>query len=113
MTKNLNPWWRGVLRFELFSPRGFLICAATLALAFAVCHVAGLREYTSILCGQAPTGSYADWWAIHLGMAYVVFYFAFVLVVPILVLAAGILAFLQRAIAMVTAREGEKRPHGA
>jgi len=91
-----EPWWRGLVRFSLFSPRGFLICAAFFTIAFLACHLAGLREYTSILCGQLPEGEMTTAWAAHLGMEYVVFYFAFVLAVPVLALAAAILALFLR-----------------
>ena len=93
MTDKPTSWWRGLLWFQLFSPKGFLICAATLGILFLACHAAGLREYTSILCGQSRA---EDQWAPFLGMGYVLFYLAFVLLVPVLVLAAAILALLQR-----------------
>ena len=95
-------WWRRVFWFQLFSPKGFLICAGTLAVLFGAVHLAGWRDYTSILCGQAPTGDMADRTAIHLGMAYVVFHLGCVLVAPVLAIAAGIFAALQR----VAARRG-------
>ena len=79
-------------RFTLVSPRGFLITAATLAVLFLVAHAAGLRGHASVICGQVPGGSVA----IALGTAYVLSYFAWVLVVPVLVIGAGILALLNR-----------------
>ena len=86
--------WRALVRFQLVSPRGFLITAATLAVVFAVLHLVGAREHASVLCGQIPE---AIALAVPLGVAYVFFYVAFALVVPVLVLAAGPFALLQRA----------------
>ncbi|MDQ7779182.1 MAG: hypothetical protein RDV41_05680 [Planctomycetota bacterium] len=73
---------------RLFTPKGLLVRAAVIAVVFLVLHVCGLREYTSIISGMSPTGDTADSRAITLGVMYGCFYFAFVLVAPILVLAA-------------------------
>ena len=80
---------------RIVSPGGFLVMAATLAAMFLVCLVAGWRENTSFLCGTPPAGESADL-AILLGLCYALSYFAFVLLVPILVLAAAIFAVLLR-----------------
>jgi len=78
---------RGLLfRSRLFSPGGLLLRAAVLSLCFLLVHLLGLREYTSIVCGTSPTADQADTWAIFLGTSYIVLYFIFVLVVPILFL---------------------------
>ena len=92
----LATWYRRASRFALVSPRGFLVLAATLAALFLVCHLAGWREQTSVLCGQLPKGGAEADWALATGLAYALFYFALVLIVPILVLAAGVFALLQR-----------------
>jgi len=91
-------WYRRVFRFTLVSPRGFLIVAATLTALFLICHVAGWREHTSVLCGQLPKGGAEADWALATGLAYALFYVALVLLVPILTLAAGVFALLQRPI---------------
>ena len=107
MTSKPATRWGALYRFQILSPRGFLLCAAAFALAFLASHAAGLRDYTSVVCGQVPTGDPADLWSIHLGMAYVVFYCATVVLVPILVLAAGVLAVLQ--LALARKRGGDER----
>jgi hypothetical protein len=76
---------------RLFSPKGFLIRAAILALAFAVFHALGLRENTSIICGTWPAGQTPGEWTAALGITYIALYFGFVLVAPILTLAAGLM----------------------
>jgi hypothetical protein len=71
---------------NVFSPGGLLSRAVALALLYLVAHLLGFREYTSILCGTLPSGG-----AIALGVATIVLHFAFVLVVPVLVLGSAIL----------------------
>ena len=50
-------WWSELLRPRFLSPRGFQTLAGALAIVFLVCHVAGLRAYTCVLCGQTPETS--------------------------------------------------------
>jgi hypothetical protein len=85
-----------VKRAPLLSPRGLLLRAAIVALVFAVAHAAGLRAYTSILSGTSPTGNPADGGAALLGCVYVFLYFAFVIAVPIALIAAGLMALAER-----------------
>ena len=73
---------------RLITPRGFMWAALPLCLLYAVCHVLGWREYTAFLSGSAPAGERTDL-GLLLGIVYVVAYFGFVLVAPILLLAAG------------------------
>lgn len=80
----------------MFSPTGFLVRAAGLTLLFAVAHLAGWRDHVSILSGTVPVGALGREATVGLGVAYVMLYFAVVLAMPILVLAAGIFAFLAR-----------------
>ena len=81
------------------SPRGFAVAALGLAAAFLVLHVLGFREETRFLSGTPAN--------VTQGMLYAVFYFLFVLVVPILVIAAGLGALLDLA-ARRTAGPGAK-----
>jgi hypothetical protein len=85
-----------VKRAPLLSSRGLILRAAIVALAFALAHVLGLRSYTSILSGTSPTGDPSDAWAVLLGFSYVVLYFAFVLAVPIALIAAALMAVGER-----------------
>ena len=89
-------WWRIFFHARLLSPRGLLLRAAALTVLFLIVHAAGLREYTSVLSGTSPTGIRMDVWGGVLGVAYVALYFGFVLLVPVLALAAGVFLFLQR-----------------
>jgi hypothetical protein len=96
MTMNL---WRQFVKYwraEVFSPRGFLLRAAVIGAGFLAVHLAGLRDYTSVLNGTVGPGS-ANWRTSSiLGVAYLIIYLAFVFVAPVLVLASGLLAVWQR-----------------
>ena len=80
---------RSFWRAPFCSPCGLVLRAGLVALLFVVAHVAGWRENTCILCGTSPTGNPGDLLPILLGVLYVLFYFGFVLVVPILLLGAA------------------------
>jgi hypothetical protein len=81
---------------RLVTPRGFVWAAAALCLLYAVCHVLGWREYTAFLSGSAPAAERANL-CLALGIVYAVAYFGFVLLAPILLIAAGIFALLLHA----------------
>jgi hypothetical protein len=83
-------------RAPLFSPRGLLLRAGVLAALFLACHLAGWREHTSILCGTAFTANVTDRYSQWFGMVYVVLYLGSVIVVPILILAAGLITLINR-----------------
>ncbi|MFH1498748.1 MAG: hypothetical protein ABII82_13085 [Verrucomicrobiota bacterium] len=76
----------------LFSPAGLLVRATLIALAYAVCELSGLREYTTFLSGTQQGGWTTTVW---LGLAHLVAYHAFVVLAPILVIASGLLAGIE------------------
>ncbi len=75
----------------LFTPRGMLLRAAVLVIVFGICHVAGLRQYTTALSGSSPGGTQPGALEAVLGGAYAAAYLALVIVAPILAIAAGLL----------------------
>jgi hypothetical protein len=81
---------------RLLSPRGFLGLAGILAVAYWGCDLAGWREYTSFLSGTFEAGRQGDV-GVMLGAVYVLAYLGFVLIAPVLVLAAAVFAILLRA----------------
>ena len=93
-----NLWHRlaALWRAELFSPKDFLRRAVVVAIIFLALHIAGLREYTSILNGTATSPELGRGMSAFLGLAYVFAYLGLVLLVPILVLAAAMLAGWRR-----------------
>ena len=95
MSSDRRPWFRRILGSGLFTAQGLLVRALLIALVFLLLHAIGLREYTTILSGTSPTGNRGDLFAVVLAVLYVLSWFGFVLVVPILVLAAAMLAVVQ------------------
>lgn len=89
------------------SPRYLLEWAAMLTILFVIVHLAGLREFTSVLNGTVGSTHLSWQTASFLGAAYIFVYLGFVILVPILILAAGILKIWQR---MVTAKEVNDEP---
>jgi hypothetical protein len=78
------------LRAPTFSPQGFIVRAAACALLYGLLSLLGAREYTSVLSMTFPEGSSREWAGI-LCMAYLTSYFLWILGVPILLLAAGLM----------------------
>jgi hypothetical protein len=98
MIKNL---WRSLglfRRAEFLSPRDLLQRAGAISTLFLVAYLAGLREFTSVLNGTI--GSLAVGWNLSafLSVIYIVLYLMFVVLVPILILAAVILAVGRRCV---------------
>ena len=86
--------WR-LLRVPALSPAGLLIRAAVLAAAYVVLHLAGFREYASVICGMPPPGS-SRYLVSFAACAYIMLHLAAVMVVPALVIASGIAALVIR-----------------
>jgi hypothetical protein len=86
-TQRFAALWRA----KFFSPKDFVRRAFVLTLLFALAHVLGLKEFTSVL--TSTTGSVALGWTTSalLGLTYVLLYLGFVLLVPIFLLTAAIL----------------------
>ncbi len=94
-----KPFWQRFAIFqraEFLSARDMLQRACALSVMFLLAHLAGLREFTSVLNGTI--GSVAAGWNLSafLAIIYIVLYLAFVILVPILVLAAMILTVGRR-----------------
>lgn len=83
-------------RSEFLSARDMLQRAAAISGLFLLVYLAGFREFTSILNGTI--GSLALGWRLStfLAVIYISLYLAFVILVPVLVLAAMILVVWQR-----------------
>lgn len=87
---------RALLGASFFSPSGLLVRAALIALAYFVLSMAHVEECTSALTYSFPEGVPRALVAAGCA-AYLFFHFAWVLVVPTLVLAAALLAVVSRA----------------
>ena len=88
--------WLGRLWKAGFTPGGLLVRAALIAVFFAACHFAGWREHTTFLSGTAASAGGSVNTSALLGVVYMAGYFGFVLLAPILTLAAGLLFALER-----------------
>lgn len=95
MKRCIFDWRKVVFCRELLSARGFAARALMLSMAFAICHGAGFREYTSVLCGTSPTGQALDALSALLACLYLVVYLAFVLIVPVMLLSAAMMKALE------------------
>lgn len=79
-----------------FSPAGWTWWAVAIALCFSGAHLLGWRAYTSVFSGTlAAPGSAGEARAL-LGLVYAGLYFLAVLVVPVLLVSAGLWALLIR-----------------
>jgi hypothetical protein len=80
---------------EFLSPKYLLRWAILISILYALASATGLREFTPILNGTM--GSVSAGWQISalLGLCYIFLYLGFVLLVPILLLAAGLLLLWQ------------------
>jgi hypothetical protein len=82
-------------RAEFLSAKDMIQRAAAISGLFLLVHLAGFREFTGILNGTI--GSLALGWNLSafLAVVYILLYLAFVILVPVLVLAALILSIWQ------------------
>jgi hypothetical protein len=68
--------------------KALIVIAGLIVLAFGAARLAGMREAVATLSGTAAPGAQ--------GVAYVILHFAVVVIVPILLIAAAILAVLRK-----------------
>lgn len=82
---------------QVFSPLGLSVRAAELLAVFVLCHLAGLRDYTCVLCGTPPSPGAAGALQAGLGVGYVVLYICATVLAPVMLLAALLLRAARRA----------------
>lgn len=92
---SVGRFW-GMCGADFFSPRDFVRHAILIVVAFALIHAVGLREYTSVLNGTTGSVEMDPTYAALLGIVYVFFYLAAILLAPILLIASGFIAAWQR-----------------
>lgn len=71
-----------------FSPISFIRLALLLSVMFGLAHLAGLREFTTMLNGTMANVEVGWRMSVFLGTVYILAYLGFVLLVPTLLLAA-------------------------
>ena len=76
------------LRFRVISPAGLIVLAAAISIGYGLCHALGLRSDIALLTGTTHLPTFGQCVA---PLLYVCLYLAFVLGVPVLLLAAGLM----------------------
>ncbi len=87
---------RRLLRAPWYSPVGLILHGLLFLVLFLACHLAGWRECTTILSGTSPSGDIADKSAQLRGIVYVLTWFGMLLLTPIFLIAAGLVALYNR-----------------
>ena len=94
---------KAVLRFlcrlwkaEIFSPTALTVRAVTITVLFCASELLGLREYTTFLSGTSANVNLGWHTASVLGLIHLLLYVGFILLVPISLIAAGLLAAWNR-----------------
>jgi hypothetical protein len=82
---------RRIWKADAFSPGAFVVRAAVLAALYGVSCAAGLQEYTTFLSGTSPNVNLSWQTVSAIGLIHLLLYFSFILLVPILLITAGLL----------------------
>jgi hypothetical protein len=85
-------------RAEFLSARDLAQRAVAISAAFLLAHLAGLREFTSVLNGTVGSTAVNVKLGTFLAAVYILLYLAFVILVPVLILAATILMVWRRCV---------------
>jgi hypothetical protein len=83
-------------RAEFLSARDLVQRAVAISAAYLLAHLAGLREFTSVLNGTVGSTVVDVKLGTFLAAVCILLYLAFVILVPVLILAAAILTVWQR-----------------
>jgi hypothetical protein len=82
---------RDVWKSDAFSPTAFVVRAVVITALFFVSELAGLREYTTFLSGTSANLNMSWQTAATLGLIHLLLYVAFILLVPVSLITAGLL----------------------
>lgn len=83
---------RRLWKADTFSPEAFVVRALAISLLFGISELLGLKEYTTFLSGTSANLNLSWQTAALLGCIHLLLYVAFILLVPIFLLTAGLLA---------------------
>jgi hypothetical protein len=89
--KTLFGLLRRVWKADAFSPTAFVTRAIIIAVCYSASELAGLREYTTFLSGTSANLNVSWQTAATLGLIHLLLYVAFILLVPVSLIAAGLL----------------------
>jgi hypothetical protein len=87
---------RRVRNADPFSPIAFVVRALIISGLYCVSELVGLREYTTFLTGTSANLNLSWHTAATLGLIHLLLYLAFILLVPVCLIAAGLLASWNR-----------------
>ena len=87
---------RGLWKAPPFSPTAFVIRAIIITVLFSISELLGLREYTTFLSGTAANVNLTWQTASLLGLIHLLLYVAFILLVPISLITASLIAMWSR-----------------
>ena len=90
--KAVFAWLRRLWQAETFSPTAFVVRAIVVAILFCISELVGLREYTTFLSGTSANVNLGWQMASALGLIHLLLYVGFILLVPISLITAGLLA---------------------
>ena len=91
--KTLFGLLRRVWKADAFSPTAFVARAIIIAVCYCLSEIAGLREYTTFLSGTSANLNVSWQTAATLGLIHLLLYVAFILLVPVSLITAGLLLF--------------------
>ena len=95
----MNPLFaplRRVWKAETFSPIAFVARAVAVTTLFALSELLGLREYTTFLSGTSANVSMGWSLTSALGLTHLLLYVGFILLAPIFLIAAALIAAWNR-----------------
>jgi hypothetical protein len=87
---------RRIWRAGASSPAAFVVRAIIITVFFGVSELLGLREYTSFLSGTSGNLHVSWQTAAALGLIHLLLYVAFILLAPVCLITAGLLATWNR-----------------
>jgi hypothetical protein len=89
--KTLFGLLRRIWQVDAFSPTAFVARAVIIAVCYCLSELAGLREYTTFLSGTSANLNVSWHTAATLGLIHLLLYVAFILLVPVSLITAGLL----------------------
>jgi hypothetical protein len=87
---------RRLWKAETFSPTAFVLRAIIITVLYCISELLGLREYTTFLSGTSANVNLGWPVASALGLTHLPLYVGFILLAPIFLIAAGLIAVWSR-----------------
>jgi hypothetical protein len=94
--KTVLGFLRSLWRADTFSPKAFVLRAILITVLSGISELLGLREYTTFLSGTSANVNLSWQTASVLGVIHLLLYVGFILLVPVSLIAAGLLAVWNR-----------------